>query len=187
MIRIVGILLSVISFLSCDKNENNKTKYDYVSSSVLTSNVKYYSILQSVKDSIVVKDYYLGLDSTNRISIKSNFQTLEHFNEATYFLYGAIQLKENKKYLGTTWRSPRDDNYYDSLSVSLVNVIDTIFSDVRFKDCFVYDIKYDRNSGEDFLDFKIYFDFEKKALLKKVYYQNLKIKGKEEVIRIISQ
>ncbi|NOU60940.1 hypothetical protein [Marinifilum caeruleilacunae] len=174
----------IILLMSCQEGEDVILKYDYAGKSVLSSNIKYYSIVQNITDSVVIKSYYVGLDSTNTISKELNFQIFEKYNDTEHFLYGAIQLKKDKGCIGAKWRSSREDIQYDSLDVSLIGVVDTIFSNVRVNDCYIFDIKYDNNSDEDLSDYRIYFDFRSKAVLKKIYYRNQKIKGVEEIIRV---
>ncbi len=179
---ILIFLLFPLFFNSCNLE---CVKYDYVSFSKVYNRKVHYSIVQNYYTDSITKKYFVRLDSINTIKEKSaNFELTERFNDTIHYLDGIFLLKTNVDYLKTTWRSPYEKDKCDSLNITLLNVIDTVIQGQKFERCFVYYVKYDKYTMDDALDFIIYFDLDKRAVLKKVYYQGIREKGTEELIKI---
>ena len=79
-----------------------------------------------------------------------------------------------------------EENYYDSLDVTIVSIsYDTLINGIEVNKCILYEMKYnDITRKDDYLDYRLYFDIQRKVPLKKEYYMNNKLKGKEELIEI---
>lgn len=184
MLKLILLIFLFFSlfFSSCTQEG---LKYDYVSFSKVNNRKTHYSIVQDYYTDSIVKKYFVRLDSINTIKEKSaNFELTEHFSDTVHYLDGIFFLKTDDDYLNTTWRSPYEKDKYDSLNITLLNVIDTVIQGQKFERCFVYSVKYDKHTMDDVLDFIIYFDLNKRAVLRKVYYQGIREKGTEELIRI---
>ena len=179
------VLLMFAFFLPLVGCAQESLKCDYISTSTIRNKKTNYSIVQSILTDTLKKEYYARLDSVCTIENKvPNFIIKESFSSKQHKLYGVITLKIGKEYLGETWRSPYEENNYDSLNVTLQNIIDTVFSDMHFSNCCIYYIQYNKYSMNDVMDYQLYFDTENKIVLQKIYYQGTRVKGTEELIRV---
>nr|WP_320022245.1 hypothetical protein [uncultured Draconibacterium sp.] len=99
---------------------------------------------------------------------KYSYLSIETYVNNDYFLYGVIKLKLDVP-KGEKWKTPYEIGYYDSLSVEVLSVAnDTIMNGIEIDKCYVYDFKYNKASaGEDYMDFRLYFDPKRKVTIRK--------------------
>jgi hypothetical protein len=54
---------------------------------------------------------------------------------------------------------------------------------IKIDKCYIYDLKYNpASAGEDYMDYRLYFDPERKVTIRKEYYSNNKFKGSETLV-----
>ena len=169
----------------CTQPLPTKVKYDFIQEASYKKEKSYYSFVQEIiQDSIYIYHYF-DLDSNfliNEIDKYSNL-TKESSVNNDYFLYGVVKLKLNAK-KGEKWKTQYEIDYHDSLSVEVLNIeVDTIINGIKIDKCYVYDLKYNKiSAGEDYIDFKLYFDPKRKVTIRKEYYSYNKLNGYEMLV-----
>ncbi len=179
MKKALCILLISLFVIACNKSA--VTKYDFISKKSCNKKKSYFSIVVQTKQDTLQKYYYYGLNSNYNIQgRKTSWRVKEYFNFDYQYLYGIIKLK-TRAIKGESWRSLYKTNYNDSLIVTVLDIIsDTVINGIKIKQCYVYDFKYNPLTvGEDYLDYRIFFDPERRISIKKEYYFKGKLKGFE--------
>lgn len=181
------ILVFVLMFITtyCSKDISDRVKYDYILEISYKSKKSYSSIILETAQDTIYKYFYYDLDSNFRIKNidKYNHLSKEPYENNDYFLDGVLKLRLDAK-KGEEWKTKYENDYYDSLTVSVLDVIiDTTIVGIEINECYVYDLKYNRTAGEDYMDYRLYFDPKRKVTLRKEYYSNDKLKGKEVLIK----
>lgn len=181
------ILFFITLFIinSCTQHSSKKMKYDFVQEINYKNDTSYSSVvLEAIQDS-VYKYYYFDLDSNFLIEEidKYDYLSKEFYMNNYYFLYGIIKLKLNAQ-KGEEWKTQYEIDYQDSISVIVLNIaVDTTMNGIKIDKCYVYDLKYNKASaGEDYMDFRLFFDPERKITIRKEYYSNNRLKGSETLV-----
>jgi len=180
-------IIVLIIFASCHKSLSLKCDYVfYRDKNAINSEKDFYSEFITVKQDTVFKYTHFGTDSNHVIIKDFSHELLEFYTDSTYLLYEAFLLKNNVV-IGTQWKSKEIDEYADSVTIILRDIIrNKRFNHYISSYCYVYEIDYSklRNWYSHFSSYIIYFDFEKKILLRRDCYNKNILLGTEELVRI---
>ena len=177
-------IITLIS-MSCTQSSTEYMKYDFYHDSGINTKGSFSSVVTEYIQDTVFNYYFYGLDSNFVINDISNYDhlTKEYYDHNSYFLYGVLKLKIDA-FKGEEWKTQYDIGYFDSLTVKVLDIyFDTIIYEFNTSKCYLLDFNYDkRTAGEDFLDFRIYFDTNRKIAIKKEYYFDDRLKGYELLV-----
>ncbi len=177
----------VILFMvtSCTNHFPKKMKYDFVQEISYKSENSYSSLVLEINQDTVLKYHYFDLDSNFLIKDISHYSYLskEPYSNNDYLLYGIVRLKLDAQ-KDEKWKTQYEKDYHDSLTVQVLNIaIDTVMNGIKIDKCYIYDLKYNpASAGEDYMDYRLYFDPERKVTIRKEYYSNNKFKGSETLV-----
>lgn len=173
-----------ILFLIFSCNNSKIMKYDYISEKSRTNKISHYSVVAEIGQDVVFRYYYYRLKPDYNIKGRQyEYLTRDDFDSEKILLKGLIELRYNVE-KGAVWKSIYHPNYIDSLSVEVVDILkDTVFNGFRVRKCYVYELKHNPlTAGEDYQDYRIFFDPYRKVVLKKEYYINNKYQGQENIV-----
>lgn len=179
-------LISFFLFTSCCTDVSLKCDYVYNRNSKIYPIKDFFSEIIIPKKDTVFKYSYFETDSCHTIMKDFSHELLEFYTDSTYLLYGSFLLKNNVS-IGTQWKSKDIDQYCDSVTITLRD----FFQKKRFHEyvshyCYVYEVDYSKvtNCVLEWTSYIIYFDFEKKILLKRDCFNEHVLLGSEELVRI---
>ena len=178
-------LIAILLINSCSSDKSN-VKYDSLNIVSHSGKRSYSSVIRKQIKDTLYNYYYFRLDSNYNIDNKKiSLIQAETFTDSEYYLYDVVQLKLNA-IIKDSWKTPYEKEYYDSLTVKVLDVIsDTSMNGININTCYIYEMNYNPlTRGEDYMDYVIYFDVDRRIPLKKEYYLNGKLKGTEEIVSI---
>lgn len=180
----LSILLIII--VACS-NESKDLKIDYLVVNHIRSDTSYYSTIRQILNDSLIRTYrFVGLNDDFNVDNKApSSEYLERRSSEAFYLSNLLELRSiiNK---GSSWKSLYDTDFLDSLEISVFDIVsDTLIGDIPVRKCIIYKMRHDGYSaGEDYLDFKLFFDADNFIPLKKIYYNDGKMIGEEICVEI---
>lgn len=167
--------------------QGSKMKYDYIETNLVHKRISFQSMITIItpNQDTIYKYYYYNIDSSFNVTKLNSFdfKYIEPINKNNHFIENTLEIKFNNP-VTSWWKTIYDNEYTDSLSVKLLNITDTTINDISISKCYIYDVKYNKElKGEDFMDFILFFDFERRIIVRKEYYQNNVLTGYLEILK----
>jgi len=185
--QVYSYFIVLTLFASCHKDVLLKCDYVfYRDKNAINYKKDFYSEFITVKQDTVFRYSHFVTDSNHVIIKDFSHELLECFTDSTYLLYEAFLLKNNVV-IGTQWKSKEIDKNVDSVTIILRDIIrNKHFHDYVSNYCYVYEVDYSkvRNWYSHFTSYIIYFDFEKKILLRRDCFNKHTLLGTEELVKM---